>query len=148
MLTSDTEYKRTLGTIRNTEKMVEDQIAKFRAEGVSEAAIEMCVGFTRGLLRDMHKEATEYKSLKEGHIPTFSVDEPGISLVRLRIASGKSQKDLADLLGVSAAQVSRDERREYYNVSWHRVVEIVRLLGYHVEVKVSTNARKFERDRK
>ena len=63
MTANDEQYKRTLRTIRNTEKMLEDQIAKLLSAGVSEKAIEMRVCFIRAFLRDMHKEATAYKSL-------------------------------------------------------------------------------------
>ena len=41
----------------------------------------------------------------------------GTLLIALRIANGLSQKDLAQKLDVSEAQVSRDERNEYQGIT-------------------------------
>src|SRR3989442_11299788 len=41
----------------------------------------------------------------------------GQLLIAARIANGMSQRELADRLGVSETQVSRDERNEYHGIT-------------------------------
>jgi DNA-directed RNA polymerase specialized sigma subunit len=45
------------------------------------------------------------------------LSEVGTLLIALRIANGLSQRELAEKLGVSEAQVSRDERNEYHAIT-------------------------------
>jgi biotin operon repressor len=44
----------------------------------------------------------------------------GTLLIALRIANGLSQRELAEKLGVSEAQVSRDERNEHHGITVDR----------------------------
>ena len=51
--------------------------------------------------------------MKRGDLETLhSLSSIGHWLIGVRIAKGWSQRDLADKLGVSEAQVSRDERND------------------------------------
>lgn len=47
-----------------------------------------------------------------------------------------SQKELADRLGVSEAQVSRDERNEYHGITVERVRRILDALGVTTDLRV------------
>ena len=49
----------------------------------------------------------------------------GKTLIAYRIYLGLSQQELADRLGVSASQVSRDERNEYYGATLERLQEVM-----------------------
>ena len=46
-------------------------------------------------------------------------------MIAYRIYLGLSQQELADRLGVSASQVSRDERNEYYGATLERLQEVM-----------------------
>jgi len=46
-----------------------------------------------------------------------------------RIANGLTQQELAERLGVSAAQVSCDERNEYHGITAERAQLILERLG-------------------
>ncbi len=50
-------------------------------------------------------------------------------LIAARIANGLSQRELAERLGVSEAQVSRDERNEYHGITVERAQRILDTLG-------------------
>jgi transcriptional regulator with XRE-family HTH domain len=57
-------------------------------------------------------------------------------LIALRIAAGMTQRQLADRLDVSEAQVSRDERNEYHGITVERAQRIIDALGAGVTVGV------------
>ena len=49
----------------------------------------------------------------------------GTLLIALRIANGLSQRELAEKLGVSEAQISRDERNEYHGITVDRAQRVL-----------------------
>jgi transcriptional regulator with XRE-family HTH domain len=53
----------------------------------------------------------------------------GTLLIAMRIANGLSQRELAEKLGVSEAQVSRDERNEYHGITVDRVQRVLDAMG-------------------
>jgi hypothetical protein len=53
------------------------------------------------------------------------LSEVGTLLIALRIANGLSQRELAEKLGVSEAQVSRDERNEYHAITVDRAQRVL-----------------------
>jgi transcriptional regulator with XRE-family HTH domain len=53
----------------------------------------------------------------------------GTLLIAMRIANGVRQKELAERLGVSEAQVSRDERDEYYGITVDRIQKVLDAVG-------------------
>jgi transcriptional regulator with XRE-family HTH domain len=57
-------------------------------------------------------------------------------LIALRIANGVTQTELAERLGVSASQVSRDERNEYYGVTVERAQRVVEALNESLRIQV------------
>ncbi len=60
----------------------------------------------------------------------------GRLLIALRIANGLTQRELARRLGVDEAQVSRDERNEYYGITLERAQRILDALGTQVVTRV------------
>jgi transcriptional regulator with XRE-family HTH domain len=56
-------------------------------------------------------------------------------LIGVRIAKGLSQKELAELLGVSEAQVSRDERNEYHGITVERAQYILQKMGVQINLE-------------
>ena len=70
---------------------------------------------------------------------TRDLSAVGTLLIALRIANGLSQRELAEKLGVSEAQVSRDERNEYHGITVDRAQRVLdamnETLTSHVEDK-------------
>jgi transcriptional regulator with XRE-family HTH domain len=62
----------------------------------------------------------------------------GRVLIALRIAQGLTQRDLATLLGVSEAVVSRDERSAYHGIGVERAQRILDALGAQIVTTVET----------
>ncbi len=87
-------------------------------------------------LGDLEEELREYEDLKEGR---FAFEKlKGISelpklLIRARIASGLTQRDLAGLLGLKEQQIQRYEASEYASASFTRIKEVVSVLGVEAD---------------
>ena len=87
-------------------------------------------------LSDLRAEIREYEALKAGN---FALERlKGISelpalLIKGRIASGLSQRDLADRLGLKEQQIQRYEATDYASASFTRIGEVVSALGVQVD---------------
>jgi transcriptional regulator with XRE-family HTH domain len=90
-------------------------------------------------LDELRDEIDEYEKLKAGNITSFQIDsleELPIVLVKARIASGLTQKELADKLGIKEQQIQRYEQNDYAGVSIDRVREIVKALNVSVKQNI------------
>jgi transcriptional regulator with XRE-family HTH domain len=86
-------------------------------------------------LDDLHDQLREYEELAGGNVSVLEVgslaDLPQ-ALVRARISSGMSQKQLAGLLGIKEQQIQRYEAADYKQASLSRLLEIANVLGVNV----------------
>jgi HTH-type transcriptional regulator/antitoxin HigA len=83
-------------------------------------------------IADIEAELTEYDLLKSGQVSfskTYALEELPRVLVQARIASGRSQTDLAEKLGMKPQQVQRYEATDYMGASLSRLIEISKALG-------------------
>lgn len=83
-------------------------------------------------------EVAIYQRLKRQDSKTLASFDyfSGELLIAMRIYRGKTQSDLATILGVSQAQVSRDEKNCYHGVSVSKYRQIVHKLGFHLTSKI------------
>jgi DNA-binding Xre family transcriptional regulator len=86
-------------------------------------------------LSTLHRELGEYEALRSGECTVLdlaSLDELPSALIRARIASGLSQKQLAERLGLKEQQIQRYEATEYAAANLERLQEISQALGIQV----------------
>lgn len=86
-------------------------------------------------LKDLQDEVLAYEALQAGSaqvVEVESFDDIPSALIRARIASGLSQKDLAARLGLKEQQVQRYEATNYSGASFSRLSEVVKALGVSV----------------
>lgn len=91
-------------------------------------------------LESLQEELREYKELQSGKVPAPDLGYIAVvprDLIRARIASGLTQKDLAKRLGMAEQQIQQYEARDYESVSLARIAEIAKTL----EAARSTNRR-------
>ena len=87
-------------------------------------------------LVDLEDELREYESLKSGEFPMESLNavaEVPAVLIKARIATGLSQRDLAERVGVKEQQIQRYEATDYATANLARILEVVSALGTTVE---------------
>ena len=78
-------------------------------------------------IESLTRELREYEALRAGDVPLPDLGYiAGVprDLIRARIASGLSQRELADLLEMPEQQIQRYEATEYESVSFARIYEI------------------------
>lgn len=83
-------------------------------------------------IADIEAEVSDYDLLKSRQISfskAYSFEELPRVLVQARIASGMSQTDLAEKLGMKPQQVQRYEATDYMGASLARLIEMSRALG-------------------
>lgn len=98
-------------------------------------------------LESLHRELEEYQELKKGKIAPPDLEYIAVvprDLIRARIASGLSQKELAERLGMPEQQIQRYEAKEYESVSLGRISEVARILqsARHKSTRNVANARR------
>lgn len=82
-------------------------------------------------LESLQSELREYENLKSGQSAPPDLGYIALvpqDLIRARIASGLSQKELAERLGMPEQQLQRYEALEYESVSFARILEIAEAL--------------------
>ena len=85
-------------------------------------------------LKDLSSEIEEFEKLRNRQYLSFTNENLPKSIIALRIASGYTQKELADKIGVPEQQIQRYEQQEYGKVKFERVVQIIRALAKKCEL--------------
>ena len=86
-------------------------------------------------LADLQAELIEYERLKSADLSVIrinSFDQLADGLIQARIASGLSQKALAERLGLKEQQIQRYEAERYASASYQRLREIAGALGLRI----------------
>lgn len=146
MIRTEQEYKRAVLQLGEREEHLTKQEADLRSEGLKGKELKRALDPIRSFCDSLQEEIEEYERLKRGEIGEFELQNlngVGELLIRLRIASGLSQKDFADKLGVDQSQVSRDERNEYHGITLERASRILEALGIDLRsvVKPETHVK-------
>lgn len=82
-------------------------------------------------LDDLSAEISEYEKLRAGDMDVReleSLEKLPHAIIKARIASGLTQKDLAERLGLKEQQIQRYEANEYMTASLSRLYEIAKIL--------------------
>lgn len=137
MIRSEHEYQRALERLAEDQEVIETQRKVFLDQGLTneeaEKALEPMVSF-RAQLEDEVRWYERVRRRDFGILENLST--LGTTLIALRIANGLSQRELADKLEVSEAQVSRDERNEYHGITVERAQRVLDAMGETLESRV------------
>lgn len=86
----------------------------------------------------VNRQLQEHARLKAGLFEnSFAMQELGPALIRLRIAAGLTQRQLAQRLRVAESTVCRDEQRRYRNARLDKVLRVLDVLGAELNVSVT-----------
>lgn len=92
------------------------------------------------LIADVQREIDEFVGVRDGYLVDFevtSIDGLADALVKARISGGKSQRDLADALGVSEQMVQKDEGGGYERASLARLADVADALGFSLKGRLA-----------
>jgi HTH-type transcriptional regulator/antitoxin HigA len=128
MIYSDKQY----GISKAQRSMLEEALAAAKERTSDQPWLKQAeVDALTSQIADINAELLEYDQLKSGQVSfskAYSLDELPRVLVQARIASGLSQTDLAEKLGMKPQQVQRYEATDYMGASLARLIEVSRVL--------------------
>lgn len=130
MIRSEREYQEMVRRLEQDREVLRQQRERLQRLGLSEEDVNLAMEPAVSFHEQLKEEVAYYEQIRRGDFNALTnLTDVGRLLIGLRIAKGLSQKDLADKLGVSEAQVSRDERNEYHGITVERVQRILDSMG-------------------
>ena len=127
MIKSEAQRDRTLAQIQGFQKAIAEVVQE--TSGRRSAVIRRSY---EGMIRQLEDELREYDELKSGalNLPHVErLDQIAPFIVKMRIAKGVSQTELARRLRVSKQVISRYEESDYQTVAIARLQEILDAIG-------------------
>lgn len=94
-------------------------------------------------LEELQEQLAEYDALRSGKVTVLEIEglqELPTALVRARIASGLTQKELARRLGLKEQQIQRYEATRYSGVSLERIQQVAEALGVTIRERLTLPA--------
>jgi len=91
-------------------------------------------------LDELREQVAEYEALRSGKVAILEVEglrDLPEALIRARIASGFTQKQLAQRVGLKEQQIQRYEATRYKGVSLERIQEVTEALGVKIREQVT-----------
>ena len=134
MITNERQYKITRAQAERFRKTLAD-LERNPAEGIHPLVAKAERDGLASQLEELDTDVAAYEALKAMDVHRISIssfDELANGLIRARIASGISQRDLAERLGLKEQQIQRYESERYESASYRRLQEIAGALGVRI----------------
>lgn len=139
MIKTEKEYLESKKRLEKEFEAIEKQQLKMKKVGMTKEQIQLAIDPLSSFALQLKEEVEEYEKLKRGDFDILeNFSGLGRYLVAFRIFKGIKQKDLAQKLGVTEAQVSRDERNEYHGASIEKVQRVLEALDVTLKSEVET----------
>ena len=112
--------------LRQDKEVLALQKEKLEGLGLSEEEVRRALEPMLSFRAQLEEEVEWYERVRRRDFGIIrDLSAVGTLLIALRIANGLSQRGLAEKLGVSEAQVSRDERNEYHGITVDRAQRVL-----------------------
>lgn len=137
MIRNEREYKEAISRLDKDREVVEAQRQALAETGLSGEEVERALGPMLSFHTQLEEEVEWYEKVcRREFAVSRDVRDIGRTLIALRIANGMSQREFAERLDVSEAQVSRDERNEYHGVTIERAQRVLEAMGESLRIQV------------
>lgn len=126
MIKTEPAYKKALDKLKEDKVFIDTQRKTLEEMGLTQEQVEKALQPSISFHEQLKEEVAYYERNKRGDFDTIiNLHQLGKTLIAYRIYLGLSQQDLAERLGVSPSQVSRDERNEYYGATLERLQQVM-----------------------
>jgi DNA-directed RNA polymerase specialized sigma subunit len=126
VIRSEKEYREAVERLRQDGEIIALQKEKLEGLGLSEEEVRRALEPMLSFRAQLEEEVEWYERVRRRDFGIIrDLSAVGTLLIALRIANGLSQRELAEKLGVSEAQVSRDERNEYHGIRVDRAQRVL-----------------------
>ena len=126
MIRSEAQHQEAMRRLAEERKRLVQHRGRLKSAGLSPAQLKRALDPLRTCHLQLREEVESYQRLKRGDFGELvNFDGLGRLLVAVRIASGLTQRELAERLDVHESQISRDERNEYHNITVERATRVL-----------------------
>lgn len=140
MIRTDHELRRSMELLKRATKQITLRKAELRSRGHDADGIRRLLAVELNAAAALRHEIAQFRRIKRGDLSEFRhLDGLGQLLIAARLARGMSQRDLAKRMQCTEAQVSRDERTEYWGITVARAQRLLEALGARLTAKVTLN---------
>ncbi len=140
MITNEKQYRITRNSAKGFARAIEEFDAAARERlGIHPQLVKAELDAMESQLADLRNELNEYEQLKAADLSVISVtslDSLADGLIKARIASGLSQRALAQRLALKEQQIQRYEAGRYESASYRRMCQIAHALGVRIENEI------------
>jgi len=141
MIRNEDEYREAVLRLAEEKKWIAAQQAELKEMGLTVDEVKRVLDPIRSFHLQLQDDVQRYEGLRRGEFEELqNLRGLGPLLISLRIASGLSQRQLAERLEVHESQVSRDERNEYHGITLERAARILDALGVELRSTVELSA--------
>jgi HTH-type transcriptional regulator/antitoxin HigA len=146
MIKNEKEYRAT----RKALASYEDSLAKFDVIKLIETGIDPLIANAQRAsyerqTHDLRQQIESYEALRSGArgaIEADGIGELGTALVEARVASGLTQRELANLAGLQEQQIQKYEKELYESASLRRLSHIAHAIGAKAYLKIEVGQGK------
>lgn len=126
MIKTESAYKKALEKLREEKEFILIQKRTLEEMGLTDEQVEKALQPSITFHEHLKEKVIYYERVRRGEFePIINLHNLGKTLIAYRIYLGLSQQELADRLGVSPSQISRDERNEYFGATVERIQEVM-----------------------
>lgn len=137
MIRSEKEYQKAVERIEEEQKVINRQRAHFDKLDYKGEQLERLMQPLYSFHNQLKEEVEAYEGIKRGDFGTLrEFTNIGRWLIGVRINLGMSQKEFAEELGVSEAQVSRDEINEYHGITVEKAQRILETFNVRFKAEI------------
>lgn len=139
MIKTESSYKEAIEKLKQDRDFINREKKRFEDMGLDSEHIELAIQPYISFHEQLKEEVKYYEKIKRGEFaPILNLDQIGKTLIAYRIYLDMSQKELADKLEVSPAQVSRDEKNEYYGATIERIKNVMEVMKMSSVTKINS----------
>ena len=137
MIRNESEYQEALRRKAQDQDVAAGQRTAFVNAGFTPEEVERGLEPLLSFQAQLADEVIWYEKVcRREFAPVSNLAQVGRLLIALRVAGRLTQRELAERLGVSEAQISRDERNEYHGITLERAQRILDALRARIEVRL------------
>jgi len=137
MIKNEAAHQKAVEKLKQDQDYIKSEKSRFEKMELNAEQVDMAVQPLISFHEQLKAEVEYYERIKRGTFnPVYKFTDIGKTLIAYRIYLNLPQVELAHRLKVSEAQVSRDERNEYYGATTEKIENVMRAMGMEATIKI------------
>lgn len=142
MIKNEPAYQKAVEKLKQDQEFIASEKKRFEDMGLNSEQIKLAIQPLFSFHEQLKAEIEYYEKIKRGSFnPIYKFTDIGKTLIAYRIYLGMTQAELANKLGVSESQVSRDERHEYYGATTEKIETVMESMGMKATINIEIDGK-------